>query len=138
LYFDFLGGGFGARGGAPRAGGAGPGGPGAGAAPAAGAAGPFGALRAGGFGGGGAAQPAVILSRNGKDFRITGNQSTVRAGTEIQVRTERPQLSISLSEMDLGSWVIFELPGFTNAESATQQESLDALRKANETSYFRD
>ena len=143
LYLDRLGGGggFGGLGGGPRAGGAGPGGPGgpgAGAARGAGA-GPVGAaLRAGGFGGGGAAQPPVILSRNGKDFRITGNQSTVRAGTEIQVKTERPQLSISLSEMDLGSWVIFELPGFTNADSATQQDSLDALRKASETSYFRD
>jgi cell migration-inducing and hyaluronan-binding protein len=40
--------------------------------------------------------------------------------------------------MDQGSWVIFELPGFTNAASGKQQDSLDALRKASETSYFRD
>jgi len=62
----------------------------------------------------------------------------VRAGTEIQVKTERPEVSLGMSEMDQGSWVIFELPGFTNAASGTQQDSMDALRKANETSYFRD
>jgi cell migration-inducing and hyaluronan-binding protein len=78
-----------------------------------------------------------VLSRNGKDFKITGNQSTVRAGTEILVKTERPQVSLSLAEMDQGSWVIFELPGFTTAASGTEQPSMDALRKANATSYFR-
>ncbi len=66
-----------------------------------------------------------------------GNQSTVRAGTEIEVKTERPEVSLSMSEMDLGSWVIFELPGFTHAASGTEQGSMDAMRKANETSYFR-
>jgi cell migration-inducing and hyaluronan-binding protein len=40
--------------------------------------------------------------------------------------------------MDLGSWVMFELPGFAKAASGTEQGSLDALRKANETSYFKD
>ena len=39
--------------------------------------------------------------------------------------------------MHQGSCVIFELPGFANAASGTQQASMDALRKANETSYFR-
>jgi cell migration-inducing and hyaluronan-binding protein len=34
--------------------------------------------------------------------------------------------------------VIFELPGFTKAASGTEQKSLDALRKASETSYFKD
>jgi len=93
----------------------------------------------------GAARPAppapqapIALVRNGKEFHITANQSTVRAGTEIQVKTERPEVSLGMSEMDQGSWVIFELPGFTNAASGTQQDSMDALRKANETSYFRD
>jgi cell migration-inducing and hyaluronan-binding protein len=77
------------------------------------------------------------LSRNGKDFKITGNQSTVRAGTEIRVKTERQVVSLSLAEMDLGSWVMFELPGFSTAASGTEQPSMDALRKANATSYFR-
>jgi cell migration-inducing and hyaluronan-binding protein len=62
----------------------------------------------------------------------------VRAGSEILVKTERPAVTLSLSEMDQGSWVIFELPGFTQAASGTEQGSLDALRQANETSYFRD
>jgi len=40
--------------------------------------------------------------------------------------------------MDAGSWVIFELPGFTAAASGTQRSSLDALRKVSDTSYFKD
>ncbi|MGZ3401288.1 MAG: G8 domain-containing protein, partial [Caulobacteraceae bacterium] len=82
-------------------------------------------------------QAPIALVRNGKEFKISGDQSTVRAGTEIQVKTERPQVTLSLAEMDKGSWVIVELPGFTKAASGTQQASMDALRKANETSYFR-
>ena len=52
--------------------------------------------------------------------------------------TERPSLNLTLTEMDSGSWVIFDLPGFTTAASGTQQSSLDALRKASDTSYFKD
>ena len=52
--------------------------------------------------------------------------------------TERPSLNLTLTEMDAGSWVIFELPGFNTAASGTQQTSLDALRKASDTSYFKD
>ena len=63
--------------------------------------------------------------------------SNVRAGTEIKVTTERPSMSLTLTEMDAGSWVIFELPGFTTAASGTEQSSLDALRKASDTSYFK-
>src|SRR4051812_28488650 len=84
-----------------------------------------------------APQAPIALVRNGKEFHITGNQSTVRAGTEILVKTERKEVSLSLAEMDQGSWVIFELPGFTKAASGTEQPSMDALRKANATSYFR-
>ena len=47
-------------------------------------------------------------------------------------------MSLTLTEMDAGSWVIFELPGFTTAASGTEQSSLDALRKASDTSYFKD
>ena len=85
----------------------------------------------------GAGSP-VTLRRNGKDLRITGNQSNVRSGTEMRVNTERQEMFLSVREMDQGSWVMFELPGFTNAASGKQQPSLDALRKASETSYFRD
>ena len=138
--------------------GAGRGAPGApGAAPAAGAvaglgqgapAGPGGAAGRGGPGagagrggpggraGGAPAEPPVVLSRNGKDYTLTG--TNVRAGTEIKVTTERPSVSLRLSELDKGSWVIFELPGFNTAASGTEQTSLDALRQASDTSYFKD
>jgi hypothetical protein len=86
-----------------------------------------------------AAAPAkpIVLSRNGKDFKVTANQSTVRAGTEIRVKTERPEVAIGLTEMAKDSWVVFELPGFANASSGKEQDSIDALRKATETSYFK-
>jgi hypothetical protein len=84
-----------------------------------------------------APEKPIALVRNGKDFKITGNQSTVRAGTEIRVKTERPEVSLSLSEMNKDSWILFELPGFANASSGAKQDSMDALRKASETSYFR-
>jgi hypothetical protein len=84
------------------------------------------------------APPAPIaLVRNGKEFKITANQSTVRAGTEIQVLTERPEVSLSLSEMAKDSWVVFELPGFASVTSGMRQDSLENLRKATETSYFK-
>jgi cell migration-inducing and hyaluronan-binding protein len=84
-----------------------------------------------------APQQPITLSRNGKDFTITNNQTTVRAGTEIRVKTERPEVAISVTEMAKDSWVVFELPGFATATSGKQQDSLDALRKATETSYFK-
>ena len=84
-----------------------------------------------------APQAPITLVHKGQTFKVAGSQSNVRAGTEIQVQTARPEVSLSVAEMDQGSWVIFELPGFTNATSGTEQVSLDALRRANETSYFR-
>ena len=47
-------------------------------------------------------------------------------------------MNLSVTELDKGSWVIFQLPGFTTAASGTSQDSLDALRKATDTSYFKD
>jgi cell migration-inducing and hyaluronan-binding protein len=82
-------------------------------------------------------QPPITLVRDGKEFHITADQSTVRAGSQILVKTERQKVSLSMSEMDLGSWVVFELPGFTSAASGTAETSMAALRKANETSYFK-
>jgi cell migration-inducing and hyaluronan-binding protein len=138
LTFGGGGGGRGGPGAAPggRGAAAGPAGQGAPVAPGA-AAGRGGPAGAGGRGGAGApAQPPVVLSRNGKEYNVTG--TNVRAGTEIKVTTERPSVSLSLTELDRGSWVIFELPGFTTAASGTPQDSLDALRKASDTSYFKD
>jgi hypothetical protein len=129
----------GGRGGAPavagpggRGGAAVAGGPGAGRGGPGGIAGP----RVGFLGAAAPAGPPVVLSRNGKDFPVTG-ETNVRAGTEIKVTTERPSLSLSVKELDSGSWVIFELPGFTTAASGTEQSSLDALRKASTTSYYK-
>ena len=51
--------------------------------------------------------------------------------------TERPTVNINVKELDTGSWVIFELPGFTTAASGTEQSSLDALRQASATSYYK-
>ena len=51
--------------------------------------------------------------------------------------TERPTVALRLTELDKGSWVIFQLPGFNTADSGAQQASLDALRNASETSYFK-
>ena len=51
--------------------------------------------------------------------------------------TERPSVNINVKELDAGSWVMFELPGFTTASAGTAQDSLDALRKANTTSYYK-
>jgi hypothetical protein len=122
----------------PGAGGGAPAGPGAAAGPggAAGAGGP--PRPAGGFGGGGAGappQPPVVLSRNGKES--TGTSSNIRAGTEINVTTQRPTVFLNVAELDKGSWVILELPGFNTAASGTSQDSLDALRKASDTSYYK-
>ncbi|HEX4056681.1 MAG TPA: G8 domain-containing protein, partial [Tepidisphaeraceae bacterium] len=99
-------------------------GPGPGTGPAAGA--PAGPAPAAGRGAPGAVygrpsgppQPPVVLSRNGKEFTLTG-ATNIRAGTEIKVTTERPSVALSLSELDSGSWVIFELPGFATAASGT-------------------
>jgi len=151
----------GGAGAAPGRGGAGgPGAGGPGAAPAGGAprgqapagnnlvaqgppagGAPRGGGAAGGRGGAGGAaaapaQPPIVLSRNGKEYTVTSG--SVRAGTEIKVATERPNVSLSVTELDKGSWVIFQLPGFTTAASGTPQASLDALRTASETSYFKD
>jgi cell migration-inducing and hyaluronan-binding protein len=117
----------GGRGGAAVAGGAGAGRGGLG-----GLVGP----RRGVLGAPAPAGPPIVVSRDGKDFPVTG-ETNVRAGTEIKVTTERPSLNLSVRELDSGSWVIFELPGFTTAASGTEQSSLDALRKASATSYYK-
>jgi hypothetical protein len=149
LGFSFGGGGppAGAGGpgaGAPRPAGAGPGAgaPGAGAAGAAAAparpAPPVFAIAPGGGRIRGTPPPSVpvVLSRNGKEFTANG-ETNVRAGTEYKVTTERPNLNINVKELDAGSWVMFELPGFSTANSGTAVDSLDALRNASATSYYK-
>ena len=48
--------------------------------------------------GGPPAQPPVVLSRNGKEYTVTG--TNVRAGTEIKVTTERPSVTLNVTELD--------------------------------------
>src|SRR5690606_2585260 len=90
-----------------------------------GAGGGFGGF--GGFGGGGgaAAQPPVVLSRNGKEYTLTS--TNVRAGTEITVTTERPEVSLALTEIDAGAWGIVELAGLETPAEGGRQERLSAL-----------
>ncbi len=125
-------------GGAPPPGGAVSGALGApGAAAGLGGPAPQGPAGAGAFGAGRPpAQPPVVLTRDGRE--VSFNSGTIRAGIEMKVTTERPSLNLTLSELDAGSWVIFELAGFTTAASGAEQSSLDALRKASETTYFKD
>ena len=148
--FGGVGGGGGARGGAPGPGAAaGRGGAGVAAGPAAapGLGGPGAAAGTGrpggpgapgagpGRGGPGGGAPPITLSRNGRE--VTATSTTIQSGTEIKAITERPSMSVSVSELDAGSWVIFELPGFTSATTGTPQDSLAALRNASSTSYYR-
>jgi cell migration-inducing and hyaluronan-binding protein len=79
----------------------------------------------------------IMLSRNGRRWEYTG-QTTIRSGAEVRVETGRKELSLTLREMDNGSWVIFELPGFSTTAGGAEKSSLDALRAAGETSFYRD
>jgi cell migration-inducing and hyaluronan-binding protein len=118
------GGGFGGRGGAGGRGG--PGGPGA-------AGGRGGLGGRGGFFGG---APPVVLTRNSRKLSVNGD-TTVLAGTEIRAESEAPSLNISVRELDSGSWVLVELPGYSTAATGTAQTSMEALRSATSTSYYK-
>jgi cell migration-inducing and hyaluronan-binding protein len=79
----------------------------------------------------------IILQRNGRRFEYTG-QATLGSGAELRVETSRDSLGLSLTEMDDGSWVLLELPGFAAASGAAEASSLAELRDASQTSWFRD
>jgi hypothetical protein len=98
----------------------------------------FGGLSAGGGGltSAGASLPPVILSRKGKEISIPVG-TNVRAGTEFKATTERTSMELNVIEMDAGSWVTVEIPGFTKAASGASVDSLDALRKSSVTSYYK-
>ena len=90
----------------------------------------------GGFQAGPIAEP-IILQRNGRRFEYNG-ETTLGSGAELRVETSRDNMALSLREMDQGSFVILELPGFSTTAGGTQAESLAALREANGTAYFKD
>ena len=79
----------------------------------------------------------IVLQRNGRRFEYTG-ETTVGSGAEVRVETARDKLSLSLTEMDDGSSVILELPGFTAATGGAQVSSLAELREARQTSWYSD
>jgi cell migration-inducing and hyaluronan-binding protein len=80
--------------------------------------------------------PPVILSRKGKEISIPVG-TNVRSGIEFKATTERTTMDLNVIELDAGSWVIVEVPGFTKAASGVSVDSLDALRKASATSYYK-
>jgi hypothetical protein len=84
----------------------------------------------------GAELPPVKLSHKGKEIAIAVG-TNVRANTEFKATTERPSMDLHVLELDAGNWVIVEIPGYTKAASGVQQDSLDALRKASVTSYYK-
>jgi len=88
------------------------------------------------FGGGAIADP-IVLERNGKRFEYIG-ETTIGSGAEVRVDTSRDKLSLALREMDKGSFVLLELPGFTTTTGGVQKASLAELRDARETAYFKD
>ncbi|HTR00666.1 MAG TPA: hypothetical protein VMH83_11770, partial [Candidatus Acidoferrum sp.] len=83
-----------------------------------------------------AAMPPVILSRKGYEISIPVG-TNVRANTEFKATTERKTMDLHLIELEAGAWVIVEIPGFTTATAGTEQKSLDALRAAPDTSYYK-
>jgi len=87
-------------------------------------------------GGSNAALPPVMLSHKGNEISIPVG-TNVRAGTEFKATTERSTMEMHLIELEAGAWVIVEIPGFTTAAAGTEQSSLDALRNATDTSYYK-
>ena len=79
----------------------------------------------------------IMLSRNSRRWEYTG-QTTIRSGAEVRVESGRDDLALSLREMENGSWVIFQIPGFTAAGGGMEAANLEALREASETAYFAD
>jgi cell migration-inducing and hyaluronan-binding protein len=78
----------------------------------------------------------TLVTRNGIEV-VTNGETNVRAGSEFTVKTESASVNIRVRELEAGSWVMFKLPGFANAAAGTEENSLDALRNASKTSWFK-
>jgi cell migration-inducing and hyaluronan-binding protein len=85
----------------------------------------------------GPATDPVVLERHGKRVEYNG-ETTIPSGAEVRVVTAKDHLSLHLREMDQGSFVILELPGFAATAGGVRQDSLVALREARETAWFKD
>jgi len=81
--------------------------------------------------------PPVKLSRKGAKEIAVGVGTNVRGNTEMKAVTDRPSMDLHMLELDAGNWVILEIPGYSKAASGTAVNSLDALRKATATSYYK-
>jgi cell migration-inducing and hyaluronan-binding protein len=68
---------------------------------------------------------------------VSNGETNVRAGSEFTVKTEDKSVNIRVRELEAGSWVMFKLPGFAKAAAGDEQNSLDALRSASKTSWFK-
>ncbi len=78
----------------------------------------------------------TLVTRSGREV-VTNGETNVRAGSEFTVRTGSDSVSIRVRELDAGAWVMFRLPGFSKAAAGTEEKSLDALRNASQTSWFK-
>jgi cell migration-inducing and hyaluronan-binding protein len=78
----------------------------------------------------------TLVTRNGKEV-VANGETNVRAGSEFTVKTEDKSVNIRVRELEAGSWVMFKLPGFAKAAAGAEQNSLDALRNASKTSWFK-
>jgi len=85
-----------------------------------------------------AAGSPITITRNGKDHKITANQSNIRSGTQMRVNTDREVLHLGVRELDQGAWVIFELPGYDHAVSGIEQSSMEDLRDASLSSWYKE
>jgi cell migration-inducing and hyaluronan-binding protein len=83
----------------------------------------------------GPAENPVVLERNNKRYEYS-TETTVQSGSQIRISTMRENLALHLREMDEGSWVIFELPGFQSAAGGTSVDSMEALRTSDVTASF--
>ncbi len=83
----------------------------------------------------GPAENPVMLERNGMRYEYS-TETTVQSGSQIRISTMRDNLALHLREMDEGSWVIFELPGFQSAAGGTTVASMDDLRASDTTATF--
>jgi cell migration-inducing and hyaluronan-binding protein len=78
----------------------------------------------------------ILVTRNGKEV-VTNGETNVRAGSEFTVKTDSASVNIRVRELEAGSWVMFKLPGFAKADAGAEENSLEALRNAGKTSWFK-
>jgi hypothetical protein len=86
----------------------------------------------------GAALPPgpTLITRDGKEV-VTNGETNVRAGSEFTLKTDGDSVNIRVRELDPGSWVMFRVPGFAKSAAGDEAKSLDAVRSASKTSWYK-